>query len=337
MLWVDGNDETWQQQKKKYNSLITSKNENDNGDCRFRDWDNLQYWFRGVEKYASWVNKVYFITNGQKPKWLNLEAEKLVFVNHSDYIPNESLPTFNSHVIELNLHRIESLSDNFVYFNDDTFITDDIPSSLFFNGDIPVHPAELRPIIVNNDNSLLLAHVYSNMMYIINSHFNMKDSVKANKSKWFSIKHCGAKRSFQNRILSHYRAFPGFRSYHLPVPIRKPTMKEIWLKENDVLSSTTGHKFRTHDDVSQYLFWYWDLASGNFSPIKGDLLGKYYGLNDKKIQSLLPEVCDDIENSKHKMLCLNDCFESYENFEQAKSRINASLQKLFPNKSSFEL
>ena len=30
-------------------------------DARYRDWDILKYWFRGVEKYAPWVNKVYLL------------------------------------------------------------------------------------------------------------------------------------------------------------------------------------------------------------------------------------------------------------------------------------
>ena len=30
--------------------------------------DNLKYWFRGVEKFAPWVNKIYFITYGHAAK-----------------------------------------------------------------------------------------------------------------------------------------------------------------------------------------------------------------------------------------------------------------------------
>lgn len=67
----------------------------------------LKYWFRGVEKYAPWVHKIYFVTCGQKPDWLNENHDKLVLVNHEDYIPHEYLPTFSSHTIELNFHRIK--------------------------------------------------------------------------------------------------------------------------------------------------------------------------------------------------------------------------------------
>ena len=117
ILWVDGNDPKWLKEKNKYSEIKGDSNIN-----RFRDWDNLQYLFRGIEKYATWVNKVYFITWGHLPKWLNTNHEKLVIVNHKDYIPKEYLPTFNSNVIEMNLHRIEGLSEKFIIFNDDLFL-----------------------------------------------------------------------------------------------------------------------------------------------------------------------------------------------------------------------
>ena len=337
MLWVNGNDTEWQKEKVRYNSLLNESNADDNGDCRFRDWDNLQFWFRGVEKYAKWVNRVFFVTNGQIPQWLNLKAKKLVFVKHSDYIPEDSLPTFNSHVIELNLNRIEELSNNFIYFNDDTFITSQLKEGMFFRDDIPVHPAELRPIIVNRDDSLLLAHVYMNMIHVINRNFTMNESIKANRSKWFALSNCRPKSAFLNLMLSQYRAFPGFRSYHLPVPIKKTTMQEVWTKENLLLSETTRHRFRTSDDVSQFLFRYWDLASGNFMPVKGDRLGKYFGLDEKNKDSIVKKICEAIEKSKYPMVCINDCFVAHQCFEDARDKVNKSLEKLFPDKSSFEL
>ena len=108
IIWVDGNDPEWQKEKMKYDNSININN--DSREIRYRDWDNLQYWFRGVEKFAPWVNKIHFVTCGQVPKWLNTNNPKINLVNHSDYIPEKYLPTFNSNAIEINLHRIEELS-----------------------------------------------------------------------------------------------------------------------------------------------------------------------------------------------------------------------------------
>jgi len=72
-----------------------------------------------VEQFAPWVRKIHFVTCGQKPEWLNADHPKLSLVNHSDYIPQQFLPTFNSSLIEIYLHRIPDLTEHFVYFNDD--------------------------------------------------------------------------------------------------------------------------------------------------------------------------------------------------------------------------
>ena len=122
--WVDGSDLEWRKSKNKYSGKIDEPV--DITDARYRDWDILKYWFRGVEKYAPWVHKIYFVTCGQKPDWLNENHDKLVLVNHEDYIPHEYLPTFSANPIELNFHRIKNLSEHFVYFNDDTFIINKI-------------------------------------------------------------------------------------------------------------------------------------------------------------------------------------------------------------------
>ena len=126
--WVDGSDPAWQKERDAKAAQLGSMERCDNRGERYRDWDNLKYWFRGVEKFAPWVHKIYFVTWGHLPEWLDVQHPKLVIVRHEDYIPKEYLPTFNSHTIEWNLHRIHGLSENFVYFNDDIFLLREMES-----------------------------------------------------------------------------------------------------------------------------------------------------------------------------------------------------------------
>lgn len=63
--WVDGSDEAWIRQRNEYLNI----RDGDLSNSRFRDWENLQYWFRGVEKFTPWVNHIYFITWGHIPSW----------------------------------------------------------------------------------------------------------------------------------------------------------------------------------------------------------------------------------------------------------------------------
>lgn len=118
ITWVDPEDPEWIAEK----ALYTDTNANNTDNVRYRNWDTLRYWFRGVEQYAPWVHKIFFVTYGHLPQWLNTRNPKLNIIKHSDYIPGAYLPTFNSHVIENHMHLIPGLSDRFVYFNDDMFI-----------------------------------------------------------------------------------------------------------------------------------------------------------------------------------------------------------------------
>ena len=79
IMWVDGSDPKWLAEKNKYSEKKVSI---DDGINRYRDMNLLKYWFRGVEKYTPWVNKIYFVTWGHLPEWLDTSNPKLVIVNH---------------------------------------------------------------------------------------------------------------------------------------------------------------------------------------------------------------------------------------------------------------
>lgn len=100
ITWVDGNDQRWRAKKEKYMEALTEDDRRRNTEARYRDMGLLKYWFRGAEKFAPWVNRIYFVTCGQAPAWLDTTHPKLRMVQHSDYMDEEALPTFNSNAIE---------------------------------------------------------------------------------------------------------------------------------------------------------------------------------------------------------------------------------------------
>ena len=167
VLWVDGNDPEWQKEKAKYQGKSLNDSNSSN---RYRDWGLMPYWFRAVEKFAPWVRKIHFVTCGHLPDFLNTASPKLNIVKHSDFIPEEYLPTFSSHAIEMNIHRIPGLSEHFVYFNDDTFLLRPLSETAFFKDGLPCTSAVERPIELKG-NFGVWQHAAVNDLSVVNSHF----------------------------------------------------------------------------------------------------------------------------------------------------------------------
>lgn len=88
---------------------------------RFRDWGTLKYLMRGIEINMPFIKNVHLVVShySQVPEWVNRRNVNIVL--HRDIIPAELLPTFNSNTIEMHLHNIKNLAEEFLYFNDDMF------------------------------------------------------------------------------------------------------------------------------------------------------------------------------------------------------------------------
>lgn len=102
-------------------------------DSRFTSRDELRFSLRSLEYYASWVRKIFIVTDRQVPSWLDTDDPKITVVDHRDIFSDPSvLPVFNSHAIESQLHHIPGLADHYLYLNDDCFFLRPTGSELFF-------------------------------------------------------------------------------------------------------------------------------------------------------------------------------------------------------------
>lgn len=327
VTWVDGNDPVWQVEKAKY-----SPNKNaDNRNVRFRDWDNMQYWFRAVEKFAPWVNKIHFVTYGHLPKWLNTENPKLNIAKHSDFIPQQYLPTFSSQPIELNLHRIKGLAERFVYFNDDMFLLKPVKKELFFAGEggLPTDFA-ITSTISTTTKEDMMPFIKLNCVTILNSHFDKKKQMKKHFNKWINLAY--GWNALRNLIFYGQHRFKGFANNHLAFSFLKSEYEDIWEKEYESLDDTSSHKFRSKLDLDNWLIRYWQLTRGNFYPIGRHTKGKVYEIYNGIEQN--QELFKIIENQSMPMICIND--NDNVDFEPMKERIKQAFDKILPEKSSFE-
>ena len=319
ILWVDGNDEKWLQEKNKYLQVKGDSNIN-----RFRDCGNLQYLFRGIEKYASWVNNIFFVTWGHLPKWLNTDNPKIKIVKHEDFIPKEYLPTFNSNVIEMNLHRIKDLSSKFILFNDDLFILKKLKPQDFFENNLP---KDMYIEYLKKNSSRRHQVLRNNYSNIIKKCFNKKEFVKNNLSKIFNYKY-GIK-NFDTLKTLKYKDFQDIYTQHLTQPFIKETFNEVWENEYEKLNEACYNKFRADSDIGYAICRYWQMLTGKFIPTKR--IGKYFIMEDDN-----EKLVKTIKNHKYKIICINDAKTDI-NFENAKQQINNALKEVFKEKSSFEI
>lgn len=137
-LWCDGSDPKFREEKNILLKKTGRKRDNSEiGDVRFIDNSELKFSLRSIYQQLPWVNHIYIITNKQMPLWLR-QRDKITIVDHTQIIPRNLLPTFNSVMIEMYISRIPGLSENFLLFNDDVFINSYLPPEFFFHKNKPI-------------------------------------------------------------------------------------------------------------------------------------------------------------------------------------------------------
>ena len=134
-LWVDGSDEAWLAKKEYWQRRLGEDKEYAVSKARWRDREELKHSLRSVEEYLPWIRKIFIVTDGQVPSWLNTEHPKIEIVDHKDIFPLDALPVFNSMAIETRLPFIPGLSEHFIYMNDDVFINVPLTPDYFFEKD----------------------------------------------------------------------------------------------------------------------------------------------------------------------------------------------------------
>ena len=104
---------------------------------QFYNHNTIKYVLRGIDEFIPYVNNVFIVVSNieQVPDYIDQSKVKIVL--HKDFIPEKYLPLFNSTAIELFLHKIPGLGEEFVYFNDDMIPISHISYDDFFKDGIP--------------------------------------------------------------------------------------------------------------------------------------------------------------------------------------------------------
>lgn len=296
--WVDGNDPKWKQKKAHATDNLTPQVYED---ARYQNMDELKYSLRSLFRYANWVNKIYIVVDDvQSPLFVNLENPKIQIVRHSDIIPAQYLPVFNSVAIEANLHHIPNLSENFLYLNDDVFFGDYISKK----------------------------DVYNICYYEINPIFNSPEISEAD-DEWI----CNIKNGYQ-LVKSLYPEAKLYIPTHDSHFCKRTLMYEIentWL---DVYTNTLKQKLRKTNGNEkcnsiclpkmQYIL---GICKGIYKPILGDPdQHLYFDMFDQKDIGKL----ENISTMKPKFFCIN-------NNNSYSDKLSNIYNSLFESKSPYEI
>lgn len=327
--WVDGNDEEWLAKKNKYLEKNTAFV--DVRKRRFRDWNNFEYWFRGVEKYAPWVNHIYLLTPGHYPKWLNLDNEKITLINQDTLFEEKYLPTFNNCAVELLMYKIPGLSEHFVYFNDDMFIVAPTKPEDYFKNGLPRDRAAFaaNPVKVDKNGKGICNIVHTNTA-LVARYFDKDEVFKKNKKKFLSLKN--GRDLIKTITAIPYVDFVGFNEPHTANSYLKSTFVDLWEKANVEMTKGISARFREEYAYSQWGVRYWQICMGNFEVREKDFSKMFDVVHTENAKS----VAQFIKKPNKKVICINDDAEEDE-FDAIADTVRNAFKEALPDKSKFEL
>jgi hypothetical protein len=217
-----------------------------------------------------------------------------------------------------------------VYFNDDMFLTHPVLPEFFFKKEVPVLITDLRYYkgIGYNNWSRLIFNDYC----LVNNSFNMRLTIWNNKGKWFNVRELGLKQAMQNLACYMVNKTLPVRLYgHVALPHLKTTLKEIWEKYPDIMHQAMKHKFRTDDQVNQWLLCAWNQAKGCFYPTNENKIGKNFSLSPNNLEI----ACEAIRKQLFPQVCINDTKNNIDP-ERSISMIITAFATILPVKSAFE-
>jgi len=132
-LWCDGGEPGYRRRLTTALAKAQNLDINARSPARWLNNDELKFSLRSAERFMPWVRRIFIVTDGQTPKWLNSANPRVTIVDHKKIIPKKYLPLFNSAAIEMFIANIPELAEHFIYANDDMFAGAPLEPEFFFD------------------------------------------------------------------------------------------------------------------------------------------------------------------------------------------------------------
>lgn len=306
-LWCDSSDSVWQEKKNTELAKYKKPLDKDSiGECRFIENDELKYSLRSLEKYAPWIRRVYIVTDKQVPKWLDVNNPKVKIIDHTEILPPEALPTFNSSAIETAIHKIPDLSEHFLFANDDMFFGNYVDKEFFFTDDG-------EPVFRFGKRRILNKTYHGLYGYMLSKAYNM--------------------------VLKRFGKSCARYPHHNIDAYRKSDIEKCYQDFRDDFEKTALQKFREKDCVQRSIFGYYSIAKSLAKfKITDDFTARFKAFYTKTHLDSISAILKSsnlkyIERQNPYLFCLND---SLKTTDKDRLEMKKFLVRKFTNHSSFE-
>ena len=279
ITWVDGSDEKY---KKKIEGHLTTST---NYKKQYLQANEIEYCVKSILKFAPFVRRIFIVTDNQRPSFNGLKdlivSNKVKVVDHKEIFKGyeKYLPTFNIRSIDAVLHRIEDLSEMFVYFNDDVFLINKIREEDWF--------VENKVVLMGKWTKSYSINPIKVLSGKFKKVFGLRPSFNASQSKAANIS--GFKKEY-------------FKSYHTARPQIKSLIKEFYHKNPESLIDQIKYRFRHYDQFMPYSLCWHLLIKENRAIIKGvkefKEIKQTQKLNANQLISILEQL-DDTKEVKY--------------------------------------
>lgn len=302
-LWVDDSDPAWRSRREEVRQRLgLGPSADAMAAYRFRDRGELRASFRSLEMYAPWIRRIYLVTDRQRPSWLAEESSRITVVDHREIFSDTSLlPSYNSHAISSQLHRIPGLSSRYLLMNDDVMFNQAVTPYEFFTSD-----GLLKLTLSRSRRPLLDADRLTDL-----------ERARANSAALIERDH-------GQRVT---RLFA-----HVPVPQSLEVAREIEQLYAAEIAQTLSHPFRSPEDyvVGSWLHLNRALYTGR--AVLSRIRFAYY---DVGLAATRVMMNDRTLRARAFVMCVNDV--QVGDAEESSAWLSAWLARRFPVPTDYEL
>lgn len=301
--WVDGTSSEFQRARaQRMQSYVVG--DGDDSDARFRQIDELKYALRSVYLYAPWVRRIFIATDSPAPDWLGEHPRVTIVRSHEFFADLDALPTHNSHAVESQLHRIEGLSEHFIYSNDDMFFGRPVRPDMFFSpGGITRFIEAATRIGLGEPNP---------------ERSGFENAARVNRAL--------LQRRFGRITTRHLE--------HAATPLRRSVMAELEREFPEDFARTAASAFRSSSDISvtNSLYHYYALMTGR-AVVQTDATVRYV---ETTLAHAATEMDGILKSRDYDFFCLNDGSKPEISVAKRTRNVRSFLERYFSIPAAWE-